>query len=85
MKAAAGLGSVFACAVDVYLRKVRNEVPYHGEVDLNLWAGAFTDQGFRSAGQRAERGVSCYSRCFSGEFFHRKRRRAPGRPTAACV
>ena len=78
MKAAAGLISVFACAVDVCLKKVRSEVPYHGEADLNPWAGVFSAQGFRSAGQRAERGVSCYSKRPIDEFLNRKRRFAPG-------
>ncbi|MFJ2681989.1 hypothetical protein [Pseudomonas sivasensis] len=53
MNAAAGLDPVFVCAVDVASKKIKDDVLYHVEVDLNRWAGAFSDQGFRPTGQRA--------------------------------
>lgn len=58
INAAAGLDPVFTCAVEVASKRVKDDVLYHVEVGLNRWAGAFSDQGFRPAGQRAQRGVS---------------------------
>ena len=58
INAAAGLGPVFACAIDVASKRVKDDVPYHVEVGLNRWAGVFSDQGFSPTGQRAKRGVS---------------------------
>ena len=58
INAAACLGPVFACAVDVASRKVKDDVLHYVEVGINRWAGVFTDQGFSPAGQLAKRGVS---------------------------
>ena len=58
INAAAGLGSVFSSAVDVALKRVKDDMRYHVEVGLNRWAGVFSDLGFSPTGQRAKRGVS---------------------------
>ena len=58
INAAADLSLHFVCAFDVVLKRVNDDVLYQIEVDLNRWSGVFSGQGFRSAGQRAQRGVS---------------------------
>jgi hypothetical protein len=57
INAAASLSSVYTHAVYVFSKKAKDKVLYHVEVGLNRWAGAFSDQGFSPAGQRAKRGV----------------------------
>jgi len=54
----------------------------YGEVGINRWAGASSDQGFIAAGQRAQRGVSFGSEINTdNELFYNgaKRRAAQGR------
>jgi len=58
MNAAADLSPRFACAFDVASKKVRDDVLYHVQVVPNRWSGAFSGQGFGTARQRAQRGVS---------------------------
>lgn len=58
INAAADLSLRFVCAFDVVLKRVKNGLFYQIQVELNRWSGAFSGQGFRSAGQRAQRGVS---------------------------
>lgn len=58
INAAAGLRLVYIPAVDVGSRESKTMSLSHGQVGINRWAGASSDQGFSAARQRAKRGVS---------------------------
>jgi len=58
INAAAALSPRSVCAFDVVSKIVKDDALYEIKVGLNRWSGVFSGQGFRSAGQRAQRGVS---------------------------
>lgn len=58
MNAAADLSPRFTRAFDVASKRVKDDVLYHVQVVPNRWSGAFSGQGFGTARQRAQRGVS---------------------------
>ena len=59
INAAAGLGSVFSSAVDVALKRVKDDMRYHVEVGLNRWAGAFPPSDLdRPDNERSEASVT---------------------------
>ena len=58
INAAADLSPRFVCAFDIASKRVKDDVLYHVQVVPNRWTGAFSGQGFGTARQRAQRGVS---------------------------
>ena len=58
MNAAADLSPRLACDFGVASKNVRDDMLSHVQVVPNRWSGAFSGQGFGTARQRAQRGVS---------------------------